>query len=125
MSIGSEIATERYGSPTKLTVRLEKQKIITKSQNKINVAGRIDVMCFDKTGTLTEDSLDLYGVSCIGDSEKLFDPIIKKNFFRSLNDNKASKEPKGPHQKMLEAMACCHSLTHLRNGLSGNYMKIC
>jgi len=41
---------------------LEKKSIYTKSQSKINVAGKVDVMVFDKTGTLTEEGLDLYGV---------------------------------------------------------------
>jgi cation-transporting P-type ATPase 13A2 len=29
---------------------------------RINVGGKIDVVCFDKTGTLTEDGLDVLGV---------------------------------------------------------------
>lgn len=29
---------------------------------RVNVAGKLDVVCFDKTGTLTEDGLDVLGV---------------------------------------------------------------
>ena len=29
---------------------------------RVNLCGKIKLVCFDKTGTLTEDSLDLYGV---------------------------------------------------------------
>ncbi len=31
------------------------------SPPKVNIAGKVTVMCFDKTGTLTEEGLDLYG----------------------------------------------------------------
>jgi len=81
MSIGAEIATER----------LENQQIITKSQNKINVAGRIDVMCFDKTGTLTEDSLDLYGVRATDTKAKKFDKIVQENIHSAYNGVSESK----------------------------------
>lgn len=42
--------------------RLKKRNIYCISPNKINEAGRVNVMCFDKTGTLTEEGLDLLGV---------------------------------------------------------------
>ena len=42
--------------------RLKKKETYCISPNKINEAGRINVMCFDKTGTLTEEGLDLLGV---------------------------------------------------------------
>ena len=29
---------------------------------RVNLCGKVKLVCFDKTGTLTEDSLDLYGV---------------------------------------------------------------
>lgn len=29
---------------------------------RVNVAGKLDVVCFDKTGTLTEEGLDVLGV---------------------------------------------------------------
>jgi len=42
--------------------RLRKLNIFCISPNKINEAGRVNIMCFDKTGTLTEEGLDLLGV---------------------------------------------------------------
>jgi len=41
---------------------LQKKGTFCISPNKINEAGRINVMCFDKTGTLTEEGLDILGV---------------------------------------------------------------
>lgn len=49
--------------------RMAKKQIFCISPNKVNVAGKVTIMCFDKTGTLTEDGLDLYGVRTIGFSE--------------------------------------------------------
>lgn len=42
--------------------RLKKKQTYCISPNKINEAGRVNVMCFDKTGTLTEEGLDFLGV---------------------------------------------------------------
>jgi cation-transporting ATPase 13A2 len=33
--------------------------------NRVNVGGKLDVICFDKTGTLTEDGLDVLGVRIV------------------------------------------------------------
>lgn len=41
--------------------RLRKEKIFCISPPRVNVAGRISIMCFDKTGTLTEDGLHVFG----------------------------------------------------------------
>lgn len=32
---------------------------------RVNVGGKLDVVCFDKTGTLTEDGLDVLGVRTV------------------------------------------------------------
>ena len=42
--------------------RLRKQQIFCISPQRVNLCGKIKLVCFDKTGTLTEDSLDLQGV---------------------------------------------------------------
>lgn len=41
--------------------RLKSQNIFCISPQRVNVAGRVDIMCFDKTGTLSEPDLDVYG----------------------------------------------------------------
>jgi len=108
--------------------RLEEQKIITKSQNKINVAGKVDVMCFDKTGTLTEDSLDLYGVRVVQRTPNglEFDNIVKNQVHERLNDPEVQTESSSKtfSQKCLELMATCHSLTYIRGVLSGDPLDL-
>lgn len=32
---------------------------------RVNVGGKLDVICFDKTGTLTEDGLDVLGARVV------------------------------------------------------------
>ncbi|KAJ1902643.1 hypothetical protein LPJ81_003494 [Coemansia sp. IMI 209127] len=41
--------------------RLRKKQIYCISPTRINVCGKVNVMCFDKTGTLTEEGLDVHG----------------------------------------------------------------
>lgn len=50
--------------------RLKKREIFCISPQRVNVSGKVDIMCFDKTGTLTEDGLDVLGVHYV---EKLND----------------------------------------------------
>lgn len=33
--------------------------------NRVNVGGKLDLICFDKTGTLTEDGLDVLGLRVV------------------------------------------------------------
>ena len=41
---------------------LKKINIFCISPQRVNIAGKLNLMCFDKTGTLTEEGLDTYGV---------------------------------------------------------------
>ena len=45
--------------------RLKAKQIFCISPQRVNVGGKLDVMCFDKTGTLTEDGLDVLGVRVV------------------------------------------------------------
>ena len=42
--------------------RLKKKSIFCISPPKVNICGKVNIMCFDKTGTLTENDLDIYGI---------------------------------------------------------------
>ena len=84
--------------------RLSKQKIFCIDQNRVNVAGRIEVMVFDKTGTLTEDGMNLLGVQSMRDG--------------TLQE--ISIKPKVFGQNMIECMATCHSLAIINNQLLGD-----
>ncbi|XP_063297779.1 probable cation-transporting ATPase 13A4 [Pelobates fuscus] len=91
--------------------RLKKKKIFCISPQRINVCGRINVVCFDKTGTLTEDGLDLWGVL----------PAIEKSFqnvHMFTNGNNLQWSP------LLGAMACCHSLIVLDGKIQGDPLDL-
>ena len=35
------------------------------TSRRVNVGGKLDIICFDKTGTLTEDGLDVLGMRVV------------------------------------------------------------
>jgi cation-transporting ATPase 13A2 len=43
---------------------------------RVNVGGKLDVVCFDKTGTLTEDGLDVLGVRVVEQPTKRYHSFI-------------------------------------------------
>ncbi|NXW49499.1 AT132 ATPase, partial [Nyctiprogne leucopyga] len=79
--------------------RLKKQGIFCISPPRINLCGKIRLVCFDKTGTLTEEGLDVWGVVPL--ENNYFMPIIHEP--RCL--------PAGP---LLYALATCHTVSLLR-----------
>lgn len=123
LAVGTAMAAVRYKIiclKNLILERLEKKKILTKTEKKINVAGRVKVMCFDKTGTLTRDSLDLFGVRSISNTAAKFEELVSENLHSVMNIT----NEKSSGQKMLELMATCHSLTYVRNVVSGNHISI-
>ncbi|KAI8916065.1 hypothetical protein EDD86DRAFT_272937 [Gorgonomyces haynaldii] len=42
--------------------RLRKSDIFCTSPPRVNICGKLNIMCFDKTGTLTEEGLDVLGI---------------------------------------------------------------
>ncbi|KAE8603791.1 hypothetical protein XENTR_v10014467 [Xenopus tropicalis] len=91
--------------------RLKKKKIFCISPQRINVCGRVNLVCFDKTGTLTEDGLDLWGV--IPCTENRFQ---KLHMFADGNDL--------PWCPLLGAMASCHSLLILDGKIQGDPLDV-
>ncbi|CAD8092827.1 unnamed protein product [Paramecium sonneborni] len=118
--------------------RLGKKQIYCISPNKVNVAGKITIMCFDKTGTLTEDGLDLYGVRTIGYNHKkskiCFQDLIIDvkeelqipNVIYSMNlgQNLYGQTKLQPSQLVLEIMASCHGLAKVNGNLIGDPLEV-
>ncbi|KAF8313138.1 Ca-transporting ATPase [Clavulina sp. PMI_390] len=84
--------------------RLRKLGIFCISPNRVNVAGRINVVCFDKTGTLTEDGLDVLGARCIERSGDVFGELTT-----NVHDLPAPVQA-ASNANFLYALATCHSL---------------
>lgn len=93
--------------------RLRKLGIFCISPNRVNVAGKINVVCFDKTGTLTEDGLDIMGVRCTDRSGDMFGELLTdiNDLPTTSNTGKAS---------FLHALATCHSLKVIDGQVMGD-----
>jgi cation-transporting ATPase 13A3/4/5 len=82
--------------------RLKKKNVFCIAPTRVNVGGKLDVLCFDKTGTLTEDGLDVYGIHTASHFENLITDVD------------------GLDEKMLKSMVSCHSLRVVDNELIGD-----
>ncbi|XP_075028668.1 polyamine-transporting ATPase 13A2 isoform X3 [Calonectris borealis] len=79
--------------------RLKKQGIFCISPPRINLCGKIRLVCFDKTGTLTEEGLDIWGVV----------PLENNHFMPIVHEPRCL--PAGP---LLYSLAACHTVSLLR-----------
>ncbi|GAW12630.1 hypothetical protein ANO14919_020000 [Xylariales sp. No.14919] len=106
--------------------RLKEKHIFCISPQRVNVGGKLDVMCFDKTGTLTEDGLDVLGVRLISRSTKRFGDIISKAAalvpYSSLVSGPGDKYD--INRAALFAMATCHSLRSVDGELVGDPLDL-
>ncbi|XP_030042006.1 polyamine-transporting ATPase 13A2 isoform X2 [Microcaecilia unicolor] len=89
--------------------RLKKHGIFCISPPRINVSGKIKLVCFDKTGTLTEEGLDVWGVV----------PLDKTCFVPLVHEPRYL--PDGP---LLYSLATCHSVSLLKQQLIGDPMDL-
>lgn len=100
--------------------RLKKLQIFCISPTKVNIGGKLDIMCFDKTGTLTEDGLDVLGVHVANNA-----PGRRGFVFGELSTSILDQRQTGSHDSnnekfFLGGMACCHSLRLIENELLGD-----
>ncbi|ROW15439.1 hypothetical protein VPNG_02325 [Cytospora leucostoma] len=106
--------------------RLKSKNIFCISPQRVNVGGKIDIMCFDKTGTLTEDGLDILGVRVVNRSANrlndiLVDPAVmaKKPGAEGSNDESYAMQ-----KAALFTMATCHSLRSVDDELVGDPLDV-
>ncbi|XP_069831155.1 probable cation-transporting ATPase 13A4 [Dendropsophus ebraccatus] len=91
--------------------RLKKTGIFCISPQRINVCGRLNIICFDKTGTLTEDGLDIWGIL----------PSHGNCFQQVHNFTSDSTLPWGP---LLGALTSCHSLVAVDGTIQGDPLDL-
>ena len=119
--------------------RLKKQKIMCIARDRVNIAGKINILCFDKTGTLTEDHLDIYGYRSVkmkGKSQDFqFNPFIKDAYDNSLDAYNYYKQKRGnkkvPKDKnkdlnlfFVECLATCHCATYVNGNIIGDPVDV-
>ncbi|XP_054716748.1 polyamine-transporting ATPase 13A3-like [Uloborus diversus] len=90
--------------------RLKKQGIFCISPPRINIGGKLKLICFDKTGTLTEEGLDLWGII----------PTTEGKFKELEHDATLLSD----HDPLKVAMGACHSLTVIENELRGDPLDL-
>ena len=92
--------------------RLKQKLIFCISPQRVNVGGKLDVMCFDKTGTLTEDGLDVLGVRVVSKPANRFTEILTDSL-ALLPGATYERDPTydyNANKAILYTMATCHSL---------------
>ncbi|ROT40887.1 ATPase [Sodiomyces alkalinus F11] len=99
--------------------RLKKKQIFCISPQRVNVGGKLDIMCFDKTGTLTEDGLDILGVRVASGGR--FHDIIEdaSSLYRAVHESLQSN-----FAAALYTMATCHSLRSVDNEHVGDPLEL-
>jgi cation-transporting ATPase 13A2 len=88
--------------------RLKSKQIFCISPQRVNVAGKLDLMCFDKTGTLTEEGLDILGVRVVSRAKHRFSELITQP--DQMVSDLANADPTSTRNAALFTMATCHSL---------------
>lgn len=104
--------------------RLKQKQIFCISPQRVNVGGKLDVICFDKTGTLTEDGLDVLGVR-VGQKQSFSD--ILTNVDSVLPRSSYERDPTidyNTNRAILNTMATCHSLRIIDGELLGDPLDI-
>lgn len=103
--------------------RLKSYQIYCISPTRVNIGGKLDVICFDKTGTLTEDGLDVLGVhlvnNAMGRKEMRFEPLNKA--IEDINVNVQDTERNTNNGSFLIGlMSTCHSLRMIDGDILGD-----
>lgn len=108
--------------------RLKRKQIFCISPQRVNVGGKLDIMCFDKTGTLTEDGLDILGVRVVNRAANRFDDVLSdpsKMVPRAdAATNGASVHSYDAQKAALFTMATCHSLRSVDEELVGDPLDV-
>ncbi|CZT46197.1 related to cation translocating ATPases [Rhynchosporium secalis] len=118
-------ATLTIGTNFALT-RLRKKQIFCISPQRVNVGGKIDIMCFDKTGTLTEDGLDVLGIRVAQKPANRFSEILS-DALALLPGAAYERDPTidyNSHKAALYTMATCHSLRVVDGELMGDPLDL-
>ncbi|GMM44557.1 putative acid anhydride hydrolase [Pichia kluyveri] len=104
-------ATLTIGTNFALT-RLRQSKIFCIAPMRVNIGGKLDVLCFDKTGTLTEESLDIMGIHI---SKPINDRKVHEftDMFKKSNDIENSRVVNS--DKIFASMLSCHSLKKIND----------
>ena len=106
--------------------RLKQKQIFCISPQRVNVGGKLDIICFDKTGTLTEDGLDVLGIRVVNLPAKRFSDVFA-NAQDLLPGAVYERDPTVNyrlHRAVLYTMATCHSLRDVDGDILGDPLDV-
>lgn len=106
--------------------RLRKKQIFCISPQRVNVGGKLDIICFDKTGTLTEDGLDVLGIRVAQRPANRFSEILP-DALSLLPGAAYERDPTveyDAHKAVLYTMATCHSLRVVDDEIVGDPLDV-
>ena len=106
--------------------RLKQKQIFCISPQRVNVGGKLDIVCFDKTGTLTEEGLDVLGVRVVQRPDNRFSDILT-DAIDVLPGASYERDPTvdySAHKAALYTMATCHSLRMIDDDLVGDPLDV-
>ncbi|KAI4177795.1 MAG: hypothetical protein LQ343_000259 [Gyalolechia ehrenbergii] len=106
--------------------RLRSKSIFCISPQRVNVGGKLDVICFDKTGTLTEEGLDVLGVRVVHRPAMRFSDLLSSSS-TLLPGAAYERDPTvdyGVHKAVLHTMASCHSIRTVDGELVGDPLDL-
>lgn len=108
--------------------RLKSKQIFCISPQRVNVGGKLDIMCFDKTGTLTEDGLDILGVRTVNRAVNRFDEVLSDPATMVPRANATANgspiQSFDVQRAALFTMATCHSLRSVDDALVGDPLDV-
>ena len=117
--------------------RLKKEQIICIARERVNVSGKVNVICFDKTGTLTEDHLDIHGYVPVKiKKDKIFEfrefsndgsgysLAVFDHYKTKVSNNSYHDKNKDIQQLYVECLACCHGITIVKDKLIGDPIDV-
>jgi cation-transporting ATPase 13A2 len=120
--------------------RLKKWGIICINRERVNLAGRVNMICFDKTGTLTEDHLDVYGFRPTRlDKDGVFNfdnflsscknmQISSFDYYKQKAENLQTPGIKNKNKDLngffVECLASCHGITRVNGKIIGDPIDV-
>lgn len=104
--------------------RLKAKQIFCISPQRVNVGGKLDIMCFDKTGTLTEEGLDILGVRVVSKSTNRFGDILSDPEALVPSRAHGVVDASDTQKAALYTMATCHSLRSVDGELVGDPLDL-
>jgi cation-transporting P-type ATPase 13A2 len=106
--------------------RLKSKQIFCISPQRVNVGGKLDIMCFDKTGTLTEEGLDILGVRVVSRENNKFGETLANPdaMVPGQNHGRGIVGSNDTQKAALYTMATCHSLRSVDGELVGDPLDL-